>query len=945
LECLAQLKGVHGLRLRLIVTSRLEFQVEVGFAALGSEAHDDIVLHELPRTEIERDIRIFIEAEFQELRHTLSQRRHREVLHDGWPGDDVVENLTKRSVPLFIFASTVCSFVADTRFTPQAQLKKVLDDRNPVQLSSTYLLVLQAMIPASADGADVDWDLDAMDNFQKIVGFISCSMQAQSIRTIAALLGLTVDQVEATLNDLHSVLDVTSNLDRPVRPIHLSFIEFLTHPKTGHKFQINERATHEFIAGRCLAVMMQRPGGLQQDICQVRKPGSRRLDAESRVVESHISPMLSYACRYWVHHLALGNVLIDDQHDTLPFLSGWFLHWFEAMAWLGKASEIPRTLRRLFTFRKEDGVSRISEVLAAAYQFARTNQHIADLAPLQLYASALVFASDFSTIKTLFKPRMPLWLPNPPKIEKPWHSERLTLEGHTGQMTAITFSPNDELLGTCSLDGTSRVWDTTDATCLLTFSHDNHEYSPYAISFSPDSSKIAVAYYTTFRMDLHTKVAVIVYTRKGALVRAMQCLGSFVTKQHLAVAFVDDDGKDDDAIALAVANPTHVQAWRSVKGSDILIRAWTSQFPYQERQYPINVCISQDASLLCCSPVLDERDDGVSSISTLNLKTRAVTSRHGQYEGLGGMVFCGTTLVCEMIRKEREPGDPLMSLMTFELGNPGESTHLLDYDGFWLNFSLANAKHRVAFNTISNYTVHIETIPISKKVGQSQAPHERRVAVAPRGDLVADWNNGHLIILDTHGLVTQIFDRQESFDETQCLIISPDSRFVALGHEKGVTVWNLETRKRSQYSEIQDLFALAFSNNNEMLASASGFDISLWDLESKQMMLTTRLDDGCCRLKFSTDGDYLITDRRRLHIATATWTTLDQMDPSLSDKEVILSDEFSGLGWVRFAEEDLFWIPVEYRARDGESDARGGTVALGQEDGSVMILTFDLSVL
>jgi hypothetical protein len=357
LECLAQLKGVHGLRLRLIVTSRLEFPVEVGFAALGSDAHDDILLHELPRNEIERDIRIFIETEFEELRHTLFQRRRREILHDGWPGDDIVQDLTKRSVPLFIFASTVCSFVADARFTPQDQLKKVLDDRNPVQLSSTYLLVLQNMVPVSDKEIDRSWDDEVMDNFRKIAGLIVFSTEPPSIRTIAVLLGLTIDQVEATLDTLHSVLDVTGNLDRPVRPFHLSFIEFLARPKSAHNFQIDERATHHLLAERCLAIMMQL-GGLQQDICQVRKPGSRRLAIksdrtkkpeviESHVIESRISPALSYACRYWMHHLEAGSVAVDDQHDTLAFLSGWFLYWYEAMSWLGKASEVPRTLRKL----------------------------------------------------------------------------------------------------------------------------------------------------------------------------------------------------------------------------------------------------------------------------------------------------------------------------------------------------------------------------------------------------------------------------------------------------------------------------------------------------------------------------------------------------------------------------------------------------------------------
>jgi WD40 repeat protein len=134
------------------------------------------------------------------------------------------------------------------------------------------------------------------------------------------------------------------------------------------------------------------------------------------------------------------------------------------------------------------------ETLADAYQFARHNQYIADLAPLQLYASALVFAPDISIIKSRFESCMPPWLLNPPRIETSWRGDVLKLEGHTSNIMAITFSPDDKLLGTCSLDGTARVWDTTDASCSLTVSYDRTEYCAVAIAFSLDNSKVAVAY-------------------------------------------------------------------------------------------------------------------------------------------------------------------------------------------------------------------------------------------------------------------------------------------------------------------------------------------------------------------------------------------------------------------------------------------------------------------
>lgn len=71
----------------------------------------------------------------------------------------------------------------------------------------------------------------------------------------------------------------------------------------------------------------------------------------------------------------------------------------------------------MLTNDQEDRAPSTVEALADAYQFARHNQYIADLAPLQLYASALVFAPNLSLIKTLFKSCMPSWLSSRPRIE------------------------------------------------------------------------------------------------------------------------------------------------------------------------------------------------------------------------------------------------------------------------------------------------------------------------------------------------------------------------------------------------------------------------------------------------------------------------------------------------------------------------------------------------
>jgi WD40 repeat protein len=601
----------------------------------------------------------------------------------------------------------------------------------------------------------------------------------------------------------------------------------------------------------------------------------------------------------------------------------------------------------MLTNGQEDRASSTVEILADAYQFARHNQYMVDLAPLQLYASALVFAPDLSLIKTLFKSCMPSWLSSRPRIEGTWRSDVLKFEGHTSFIKAITFSPDDKLLGTCSKDGTARVWHITDASCSLTVSHDKHFYSSSAIAFSLDNSKVAVAYvpfgeYAPINVVDTINVVVTIYAKTGMPLRTMQCPGLLLGhRSRLALAFADDE--HHDAIVLAVADIDHVQVLRPVNDSNILIRAWTSHFPNQGI-YKIAVALSQDASLLCCSGILEENDCGEFSISVLDPKTGVVTSKHSRDTPFGDLKFSGRTLVYQTTQEEPDHS----SLMGFDLGNPGASTHLLGYHGVWRTFSLANAKNRVAFNPIDNNTVHVEAISVGKRVGRRIRLLDRKtVAVAPRGNLVADWNDGCLTVLDTKGLVTQTI--MATFEGVRCLAISPDCRYIALGHDEGATVWNMETGQHSQYNGIKDQIELAFSDDNKMLACVAVSDISVWDLESQMMLSSTAARGGSRwrrrRLEFSADGQDLLTRRGRFHIATATLTKRpESTTSSVFGKEIDLFGGELRVEWVRFYGEDLLWIPDEYRT-DSKSDARGNVFALGQEDGSVMVLTFDLSML
>ena len=178
--------------------------------------------------------------------------------------------------------------------------------------------------------------------FRKIIGSVIVLADSLPTLPLARLLGIPIEDVDGSLHFLHSVLNIPSDPDAPVRLLHLSFREFLVDARKEGKreywFWVDEKKAHCMLAARCLE-LLSAPGCLTDNICQLGSPGTLRTEISPLTINNCLPPDIRYACRYWVHHLEHSGERICDKDAVDAFLTKHLLHWLEALSLTGNVSD------------------------------------------------------------------------------------------------------------------------------------------------------------------------------------------------------------------------------------------------------------------------------------------------------------------------------------------------------------------------------------------------------------------------------------------------------------------------------------------------------------------------------------------------------------------------------------------------------------------------------
>jgi hypothetical protein len=306
-------------------------------------------LHNISPSTVDHDISLFLE-------YHLGIIRQECFLGMDWPGRQTVRDMIQKAGGLFIWAATACRFIREGRRFATKRLAQILRGdtakASPEEkLNKIYRTILMNCIRDEYDDLEKE---ELYKTFKEVVGTIvilSFGSFPLSSTSLGRLLQFQDGDVDRTLDDMRSILEIPIDKDQPIRLHHPSFRDFLLDKQrcNDQRFWVDEQKAHGALLDCCIRLMSNK---LKRDICDLDAPNALAANLRSDQMAQCLPAELQYACRYWVQHLQRSGTPLHDDGPIHSFMRHHFLHWLEALSLMRNTPDVlvmVRTLESMIT--------------------------------------------------------------------------------------------------------------------------------------------------------------------------------------------------------------------------------------------------------------------------------------------------------------------------------------------------------------------------------------------------------------------------------------------------------------------------------------------------------------------------------------------------------------------------------------------------------------------
>nr|AAL37301.1 beta transducin-like protein HET-D2Y [Podospora anserina] len=852
-------------------------------------------------------------------------------------------------------------------------------------VESWHVLQIVEEVPPGLDGMykrmldEIERNKRDSEFCWRILSVVTVAYRPLYLDEIGGLSGLPEQIVRSTENIQKIVAKCGSFLtvrDNQIYLVHQSAKDYLSDQASPLLFPSGVAVTHHDISDRSLKLLS---GKLQRDRYGLCIPGFS-ID-HVRVPDPDPLATVRYSCVYWVDHLCNWQSSDDSKHPNIfqdggivdSFLRQHYLHWLEALSLCKSMPQGILSLAKLESILQHKSItSQLLSLVTDMHRFVIYWRWVVENYPLQVYASALVFSPARSITRGLFTQEERKWITSRPIVEDNWNACRQTLEGHSGSVNSVTFSPDSKWVASGLDDSTIKIWEAATGSCTQTL--EGHGGWVLSVAFSPDSKWVASG-----SADSTIKIW---EAATGSCTQTLEGHGGWV----YSVAF----SPDSKWVVSGSADST-IKIWEAATGSCTQTLeghggwVWSVAFSPDSKWVASGSADSTikiwEAATGSCTQTLEGHGGPVNSVAfspdskwvasgsddhTIKIWEAATGSCTQTLEGHGGPV---NSVTFSPDSKWVASGSDDHTIKIWEAAT-GSCTQTLEGHGGWV-YSVAfspDSKWVVSGSADSTIKIWEAATGSCTQTLEGHGGSVNSVAFSPDSKWVASGSTDRTIKIweAATGSCTQTLEGHGGW--AWSVAFSPDSKWVASGSaDSTIKIWEAATGSCTQTLEGHGgpVNSVAFSPDSKWVASGSDdHTIKIWEAATGSCTQTLEGHGRSVKsVAFSPDSKWVAsgsTDRtiKIWEAATGSCTqTLEGHGGSVKSVASSLDSKLIASGsndtnpphyqrygidmskrWITKGSENWLWLPLEYQSQCFAAAA--STIAICCSSGRVLTMKF-----